>query len=165
MSTMDGGTTKVKGRISVYCDTSALNRIFDDQSQPNIFLESSSMLVIFALIEKRIISILSSEVLTYENSRNPYSERQQFVSSVLQKARVIQTLNAGLAVKAGKMEDMGIKGIDALHLACAEKLNADYFVTCDHRIIRRYAGSTVKVVSPGEFTQRILHEEEENADN
>lgn len=152
-------------RINVYFDTSALNRIFDDQSQPRIFLESSSMLVVFALIERRIISILSSEVLTYENFRNPYPERQQFVSAILQKARVIQTLNAGLAVKAKKIEDMGIKGIDALHLACAEKLNADYFVTCDDGIIRRYTGSNVKVVSPVEFTQRILQEEAENADN
>jgi len=55
----------------VYLDTSALNRIFDDQAQPRIFLEASSMLLVFGLIEKRIISIVSSEVLVYENSRNP----------------------------------------------------------------------------------------------
>ena len=59
---------KVKSEdMNVYLDTSALNRIFDDQSQPRIFLEASAMLLVFGLIEKRIISIVSSEVLIYEN--------------------------------------------------------------------------------------------------
>jgi hypothetical protein len=75
--------------MNVYLDTSALNRIFDDQSQPRIFLEASAMLLVFGLIDKRIISIVSSEVLIYENSQNPYAERQIFATSVLQKARVI----------------------------------------------------------------------------
>jgi len=64
--------------MNVYLDTSALNRIFDDQSQPRIFLEASAMLLVFGLIEKRIISIVSSEVLIYENSQNPHAERQLF---------------------------------------------------------------------------------------
>jgi hypothetical protein len=59
--------------MNVYLDTSALNRIFDDQSQPRIFLEASAMLLVFGLIEKRIISIVSSEVLIYENSQNPHA--------------------------------------------------------------------------------------------
>jgi hypothetical protein len=48
--------------VNIYIDTSALNRIFDDQSQPRIYLESSAMLLVFGLIEKRIISIVSSDV-------------------------------------------------------------------------------------------------------
>ena len=99
-----------------HLDTSALNRIFDDQSQPRIFLEASAMILVFGLIEKRIISIVSSEVLIYENSRNPYAERQIFVTSVLRKARVIQTLNDRLARRAQEIEALGIKGLDALHL-------------------------------------------------
>ncbi len=60
---------KVNGEgMIVYLDTSALNRIFDDQSQPRIFLEATSMLLVFGMIEKRLISIVSSEVLVYENS-------------------------------------------------------------------------------------------------
>ncbi|MDD5344512.1 MAG: hypothetical protein PHW12_08845 [Smithella sp.] len=90
--------------LNIYLDTSALNRIFDDQSQPRIFLEASAMLLVFGLIEKRIISIVSSDVLIYENSRNPYSERQIFVTSVLRKARVIQTLNDSLAKRAQEIE-------------------------------------------------------------
>ena len=150
--------------MNVYLDTSALNRIFDDQSQPRIFLEASAMLLVFGLIEKRIISIVSSDVLIYENSRSPYAERQLFVTSVLHKARVIQTLNGRLVKRAQEIEALGIKGLDALHLACAERLKTDYFVTCDDRIIRKYTG-TVVVVNPVELTMHVLQQEAENADS
>lgn len=150
--------------LNIYLDTSTLNRIFDDQSQPRIFLEASAMLLVFGLIEKRIISIVSSDVLVYENLRNPYSERQIFVTSVLRKARVIQTLNDSLAKRAQEIEAMGIKGLDALHLACAEKLKVDYFVTCDDRMIRKYTG-TVVVINPVELTMHVLQQEADNADS
>ena len=150
--------------LNIYLDTSTLNRIFDDQSQPRIFLESSAMLLVFGLIEKRIISIVSSDVLVYENSRNPYAERQIFVTSVLRKARVIQTLNNSLAKRAQEIEVLGIKGLDALHLACSERLKADYFVTCDDRMIRKYTG-TIVVVNPVELTMHVLQQEAENADS
>ena len=148
--------------MNIYLDTSALNRIFDDQSQPRIFLEASAMLLVFGLIEKRIISIVSSDVLVYENSRNPYAERQIFVTSVLRKARLIQTLNDNLAKRAQAIEVLGIKGVDALHLACAERLKSDYFVTCDDRMIRKYTG-TIVVVNPVELTMHVLQQEVDNA--
>ena len=150
--------------LNIYLDTSTLNRIFDDQSQPRIFLEASAMLLIFGLIEKRIIAIVSSDVLVYENSRNPYSERQIFVTSVLRKARVIQTLNDSLAKRAQEIEVMGIQGLDALHLARAERLKVDYFVTCDERMIRKYTG-TVVVINPVELTMHVLQQEADNADS
>lgn len=122
------------------------------------------MLLVFGLIEKRIISIVSSEVLVYENSRNPYAERQIFVTSVLQKARVIQKLNDRLAKRAREIEALGIKGLDALHLACAERLRAGYFVTCDDRIIRKYTGKVV-AINPVELTMYMLQQEADNADS
>ena len=150
--------------MNIYLDTSALNRIFDDQPQPRIFLEASAMLLVFGLIEKRIISSVSSEVLLYENSQNPYAERQIFVTSVLQKARVIQTLNDRLAKRAREIEALGIKGLDALHLACAERLKAGFFVTCDDRIIRKYNGMVI-AVNPVELTMTMLKQEADNADS
>ena len=59
---------------------------------------------------------------------------------------------------------LGIKGLDALHLACAERLKAGYFVTCDDRIIRKYTGKVV-VVNPVELTMTILQQEADNADS
>ncbi|GCA90062.1 hypothetical protein MiTa_03417 [Microcystis aeruginosa NIES-4264] len=53
--------TKVK--LKVYLDTSVLNRIFDDQTQARIYLESISMQLIFLLVENEAIEIVSSDVL------------------------------------------------------------------------------------------------------
>jgi predicted nucleic acid-binding protein len=38
--------------MKVYLDTSSLNGVFDDQSQPRIYLEASAMIMIFAMLEE-----------------------------------------------------------------------------------------------------------------
>ncbi len=77
---------------------------------------------------------------------------------------MIQTLNDRLARRAQEIEALGIKGLDALHLACAERLKAGFFVTCDDRIIRKYTGMVV-VVNPVELTMHVLQQEADNADS
>ena len=66
--------------------------------------------------------------------------------------------------RAQEIEVLGIKSLDALHLACAERLKADYFVTCDDKMIRKYTG-TVAVVSPVELTMHVLQQEADHADS
>jgi len=83
-----------------------------------------------------------------------------FVSSVLAKAKVIQTVSPTLLNRAQQIESSGgISGLDALHLACAEKLKCSYFITCDDRIVRRYAGG-VKAINPVQFTVDQLKEKD-----
>lgn len=144
--------------MKVYIDTSALNRIFDDQSQPRIYMESSSMLIVFMLIESGTIELVSSDVVLFENNSNPYEERQAFVSLCLQKAKHIQPINESLLSRAQEIEKEQIKGLDALHLACAEGLKVDYFLTCDDKILKRYRGP-IKLQSPVDFVINILKEE------
>jgi len=146
--------------MTIYLDTSALNRIFDDQSQIRIFLETSSLLVIFMFIENQIVDIVSSDVLLFENTKNSYNERKIFVNSVLQKAKVFQTINDKILKRAQEIEKYGIKGLDSLHLACAEELKVDYFITCDDKIVKKYNGK-LKVKNPIEFMRDIIKEGEE----
>ena len=146
--------------MKIYLDTSAINRIFDDQTQPRIFLESSAMITILAMIENRSFALVSSEVLLFENSRNPFEERRVFVSSVLAHAKIIQTINPTLLNRAQQIESENrISGLDALHLACAEKLKCGYFITCDDKIVRRYKG-VVKAINPIQYTIETMKESE-----
>lgn len=146
--------------MKIYLDTSSINRIFDDQSQPRIFLEASAIITILAMIESASCALVSSEVLLYENSRNPFEERRIFVSSVLARAKIVQTINQTLLKRAQQIESAdGIAGLDALHLACAEKMKCRYFITCDDRIIRRYNG-IVEAINPVQFTVEIMKEPE-----
>ncbi|OGW13225.1 MAG: DNA-binding protein [Nitrospinae bacterium RIFCSPLOWO2_12_39_16] len=147
--------------MKVYIDTSALNRIFDDQSQPRIYLEASSMLIVFMLIDFETIEFVSSDVLLFENVSNPYEERRVFINLCIQKAKHIQPINEGILTRAQEIEALNIRGLDALHIACAEKLKADYFLTCDDKISKRYNGS-IKVQNPTNFVINFFKKEESN---
>jgi len=116
------------------------------------------MITILAMVESKSLLLVSSEVLLFENSRNPFEERRIFVSAVLAQAKVIQTLNPALLNRAQQIESSyRISGCDALHLACAEKLKCGYFITCDDRIVRRYLGA-VKAINPIQFTIEAMKE-------
>ena len=56
-----------------------------------------------------------------------------------------------------ELEKHGLKAVDALHGACAEQAGAEYFLTCDDRVIRRYNGG-MKAISPVEFVLRMTGE-------
>lgn len=146
--------------MKIYLDTSALNRIFDDQSQARIYLESTAMELAFLLIETGDISVVSSEALVFETNRNPYLDRRVFVETILQRATQYQSLTEMTVARAKEIElSYGIKGLDALHLACAEALSVDYFITCDDRLIRKYSGA-LKTSTPTAFISTILSNEE-----
>jgi predicted nucleic acid-binding protein len=145
--------------MKVYLDTSALNRIFDDQTQPRIFLEASSILLIFMWIESRVLQIVSSGALVYENARNPYRERRVFANSVLKKSKDFCQVDDTILQRGKEIEREGIRGLDALHLACAERMQVEAFITCDDRILRKYRGG-VRVKSPVSFTMEFVQEQQ-----
>lgn len=135
----------------VYLDTSAYNRPFDDQTQPKIFLETQAVIIILQMIEVKAVELISSSVLEYENSRNPYTIKQEAMNRYLQLAELKQEVSEVIRQRAEELEKSGLKAIDALHVACAEAAKSDYFITCDKRLINRYSGLTTKVINPADF--------------
>jgi predicted nucleic acid-binding protein len=135
----------------IYLDTSAYNRPFDDQTQPKIFLESQAVAIILQMIETELFELVSSSVLEYENSRNPYPIKQEAMSRSLKTAQLRQEVNEPIQQRAEQLEHNGLKAIDALHVACAEAVGSDWFITCDKRLINRCSGLTMKVVNPVDF--------------
>jgi predicted nucleic acid-binding protein len=135
----------------VYLDTSAYNRPFDDQTQPKIFLETQAVVIILQMVEVRAVELISSSVLEYENSRNPYPIKQEAMSRYLQLAELRQEVNEVIRQRADELEQNGLKAIDALHVACAEAINSNYFITCDKRLINRCSGLMMKVMNPVDF--------------
>ena len=83
------------------------------------------------------ITIIGSSTLLYENSRNPFAERKERVSSYLDIASKIIAVSDNVKIRAVSLEGAGIDPIDALHLACAEAGGAEYFVTCDDNIVKK----------------------------
>lgn len=50
-----------------------------------------------------------------------------------------------------QLERQGLKAVDALHVACAEAAESEYFLTCDDRLVRRYQGDKLRVLNKGVF--------------
>lgn len=143
----------------VYLDTSVYNRPFDDQTQPKVFLETQAVILILQMVEAKLIELVSSLVLEYENSRNPFPVNQQSMEQYLQIATLRVLLDENIRVRAKQLEQQGIKAIDALHVACAEASQSNYFITCDKRLINRCQGLTLKAINPTDF---ILEMEDDN---
>ncbi|PSB05850.1 PIN domain-containing protein [filamentous cyanobacterium CCP2] len=135
----------------VYLDTSTYNRPFDDQTQPKIFLETQAVIIILQMVEVKAIELISSSVLEYENNRNPYPIKQEAMNRYLQLAELRQEVDEAIRKRAEELEKDGLKAIDALHVACAEVVNSDYFITCDKRLINRCSELIMKVMNPADF--------------
>ncbi|MCH8506073.1 MAG: PIN domain-containing protein [Ectothiorhodospiraceae bacterium] len=144
--------------MRVYLDTSVLNRPFDDQSQVKIFLETQAFLLIFTLIESQQITLVSSSVLDYENSRNSRLEGSNAVNLWLSLSKIYQKLTPEIRLRAKALEEMGVKSLDALHIASAEASESDYFLTCDKRLINRCQGLDLPVMNPTYFITEVDYE-------
>ncbi len=143
--------------LKVYIDMSALNRIFDDQSQSRIYFESSAMIIVYSLIEEKKIELYSSDIHEYENGKNPFQDKKVFIENVIELSKRFREVDEKVLKVAEHIEsEFGIKSFDALHLACAEIMGSEYFITCDDKLIKKYKGE-LKVVDPVKFVHEAIY--------
>jgi predicted nucleic acid-binding protein len=136
--------------MRIYLDCCCLQRPFDDQTQPRIRVETEAVLAILASVQAGDLSLLSSEALEYEVSRIPDEVRRNEVMSVLALASERLEINDEAEALAESLESRGVQSMDAVHLALASTAKADFFGTCDDKILRKCQtlfGLTCKVTS------------------
>ena len=107
-------------------------------------LEAEAILVVISLIESGDVELISSESLLFEVARNPNQTRREYVLEVLRKTREFVELNEEIEKRAREFLTFGIKALDALHLASAEQVKADYFCTCDDKFLKK--AKSIKVL-------------------
>lgn len=141
-------------------DMNVYKRPFDDQRQMRIRLETVSITMLLALIESRHFSARWSFVLDYENTRDPVSERRDFVRYLMQCCESTIEPDESIREFARQLSNTHqVRGRDALHLACAELSRCNYLVTCDDRLVRQgqrlkqEGVLTVEVINPVELLQ------------
>jgi predicted nucleic acid-binding protein len=84
--------------------------------------------------------------------------RQEHALEVLSKAATHVRVNERIEKRAARFVALGIKPLDALHLASAEEAKATYFCTCDDRLLKKakaVAGPRTRVVSPIELIEEL----------
>jgi hypothetical protein len=120
---------------TIYFDACCLNRVFDDQTQDRIRLETEAITIIMGHLQTRDWIWLGSEVLDFEIEQTPDTERRLRVQLLLDY--VHHSIEVGQAAenRAKQLQAMGFKLLDALHLAYAETSQADLFLTTDDKLL------------------------------
>ena len=106
-------------------------------------------------IEAGDLQPIISSIIEYENSRNPYPERKEWVVRCLTLATERRRLDHGIIGRARTLERAGLPALDALHLASAEAAKADVLLTCDDRLIAKYRGE-MRVLTPVDFVVSVM---------
>ena len=123
--------------MRIYLDACCLSRPFDDQRQDRIRLEAEAVLIILQRIADGEWSGIGSEVLDLEIEQTPDAERRMQVDGLASLMRRRVRLDRAVVARAHALEELGFRAFDALHLASAEKVGPDVFLTTDDKLLRR----------------------------
>jgi predicted nucleic acid-binding protein len=135
----------------------ALKRPFDDQTQGRILIETAAVTRILDAASNGLLKLCNSAALVAENRRNPNKQRRARVTTLLAWAGTPIAATKEVFARADELAAQGFRDMDALHLAFAEELKADYFVTVDDELLAqsREANLTVKVVDVIELVKEL----------
>jgi len=147
--------------MKVYMDVCCLNRPFDDQTQDRIRMESEAVLMIL----NRCLSdwiLVRSEVIDYEISRIPDDERKKRVGILTSISVEKAIVGKEIVRRASELEKIGLRAVDALHVACAER-TADVMLTTDEEIVKKVKINErligIKVENPVRWLMGVIESE------
>ena len=141
--------------MRIYLDMNIYNRPFDDQSQVKIRLETIAIFSILQKIKNKELKLIWSFMIDYENSMNPHDDIRQEIEMAASLAFKKVAPDETVLNAAKEFELKGIKPRDSMHLACALKREAEYFLTCDDKLIKRASAldMNIKIISPLRFIE------------
>jgi len=143
-------------------DVCCLNRLFDDQSQDKIRLETEAIVGIL----KRCANLqgwelIGSDIIILEVSKNPDTVKMQKVLQLHDGAAIKTKYNAEIKLRAQQFREYGVRLFDSLHLASAEYANVDVFLTTDKQLFNASFRSNIRirVENPLDFYMEVLNRE------
>lgn len=119
----------------IYLDTNVYSRPFDDQTQIDIQEEANAFLEILAEVEANRLTLLCSDILTFEIQNILGEEKRANVKDYLglcnkHIASSKEVVNLGKRIQS----DCHIRARDALHIASAILGQSRYFLSCDRKV-------------------------------
>ena len=140
-------------KMRLYLDVCTFCRPFDNQNMMRIRLETDSYYLIMQAIRDGDYELLYSKV---------HEKEIAAISDVLERTEILETIHQNgsackgvlplIRLRANELVSLGLGVADAAHVAFAEN-NADYFISCDDRLIKRAKRANVGVMmmTPLEF--------------
>jgi len=123
-----------------------------------IRLEAEAILFMQGKIAAHEIEMAWSYIIDYENSLNPFDEKQSALNDL--KVFAVKDTNetASILKNSSSIQKLGLKAFDALHIACAIETGCDYFLTTDDSILKKLSEfDKIKAINPIELIS-ILEE-------
>lgn len=146
--------------MRIYLDACCINRPFDDQTQTRIRLESEAVLIILERIKNSDWVWVNSEVLFTEIEQTPDEERRTRVLFLAAEAQETIELAMEDLQRAKQLEQFGFKGMDALHIACAERSRCEVFLSTDNRLLqtaaKRKNDLMIQVMNPLKWLEEAI---------
>ena len=137
----------------IYLDSCCYNRPYDTADQLTVVLEAQCKLYIQQLVKDGLITLVSSYMVRYESSQNPYAERRENIEAYIRQyssVYVSDERKEEIEQTAADIVRTGVKFKDACHVASAIYAKCDYFITTDKRLLK-YKSPQIKLVTPREF--------------
>ena len=138
----------------LYLDVCSLCRPFDEQSVARIRLETAALYLVFEYIRKMRYEMIVSPVHYMEIAAISYLQERVEVMEFINTFGTFPSWNLKAVKKrADELYQMKLGPADAAHVAFAEA-EADVFVTCDDRLLRKCMKHLIRVpaMNPVEFS-------------
>ena len=138
--------------MRVYLDNCCYNRPFDEQAQLRVVLETLAKLNIQQQMRDGVLEYVWSSVLDFEISKSRFLDRSLQIMPWAKGAVINVQIDDSIRFRAKEFEANGLKAMDALHVACAEAAECDWFFTTDRGILKKARNLTsMCVANPVEF--------------
>jgi hypothetical protein len=144
--------------MKIYLDLCCLKRPFDNQSDERIRLETVALESVLRACRNGNHELVWADPLDVENEDDANPERRSFVVQVRASAVLTIPHNPPIELRAVAWNNMGVRLLDALHLASAEVGNADYFGTTDDVLLKRASRmpTPLRIVSLIDLVRELL---------
>ena len=148
--------------MKVYLDVCCLNRMFDDQLQDKVRLETEAIVSVLKRCADGEWLLVGSDIIDIEVSKNPDAIKRQKVLLLHDGAAFKTKYNADIKSRGEQFRRLGAKMFDSLHLASAEYADVDVFLTTDARLVKTAARSDIKirVENPLNYYMEVLSHEQ-----
>ena len=121
----------------IYLDNCCFNRPFDDQSQVRVLLETEAKLAIQDRIRSGSLQLAWSYILDFENDANPFEDRRISISPWRRLASVDISESDEIVARAERLNGIGFKSKDALHISCAIEASCTVFLSTDKGVVNK----------------------------
>ncbi len=147
----------------IYLDICCFNRPFDDQTDLMVRLQTEAKLYVQDQIRSGALSLVWSAIMDVENAANPDVNRSVAVGDWQKVGFMDLSVSRRVESIADELALIGVKPMDALHVACAIEAKAEYFLTTDKALLRKMAKhDKLRVVDPVDFIRALKEKENED---